>query len=391
MTERSQAANRFRIQRLMRWFRHEDYKTALLSRFYAVVIAVNALAAVIDASMGRTLNAAVEAAAIAMLLLGFWALLHKGRIRTAALWFLAVLSVMLFGLIALNHFATMSVVFVLLLPLTVLPFLRLRSVIFVEAAMIAVMALLLYAESRLNPSNPLVQNPHALFNLAYTAAVIFVFGLLYHFSIVRTFGELAAANRQKEMLLKEVHHRVKNNLNVIASMIGLQANALREDEREHLLKSKVRIESIAMVHEMLYRSKDLESVAFHAYMQRLIRLLLGMYGRDDVTVRVEGDARLTLDTMVQLGIVANELVTNSIKYAFGEKGGIITLSLSREDTALRFIYEDDGPGVADPEKMSDGPTLGTRLVRLAVRQLHGRLRIESDSGLRYIIEFEENA
>ncbi len=198
------------------------------------------------------------------------------------------------------------------------------------ALIIDFMAILLYLEYLNNPSNPLVQNPQALFNLAYTTLIIFIFGLLYHFSIAKTFDELDSSNRQKEMLLSEVHHRVKNNLNVIASIIGLQANTLQESEKE----------------------------------------------------------QMSLEVMIQLGIIANELLTNSIKYAFENAKGIITIKLDHQNEKYHFIYSDNGIGSDNPQELLESKSLGIKLIHLAARQLSGSVTLTSPQGLHYKIEFK---
>jgi len=249
----------------------------------------------------------------------------------------------------------------------------------------------LYQEYLTNPENPIIQNPNALFHLAYAAAIIYLFGLLYHFFILKTFNELDASNRQKALLLKEVYHRVKNNLNVIASIIGLQAVSLPKEEKEHLLKSKQRIESIAIVHEMLYRSDTLESIDFEAYVTRLSKVLLRMYGKEKniaITVKTNVDA-LSLETMVQLGIMINELITNSIKYAFihNTKGNIF-ISLSKEREEYTFVYADDGKGIKEADETKN--SLGLKLIRLTAKQLQGKLLMQNSNGLQYTIRFKDD-
>jgi len=368
----------------------KDPKTILLYRFHLVVILINVLATVVDMGANRYQNVWIDISVVLLLSLSALWLRRGAHVQTAALFFLLVLSIALFTQIWLSHFGTMSVVFVLLLPLTTMLFVRLRLSLLFELTMIAVMVLLLYVEYRNSPSNPIFQNPKALFHLAYAAGIIYLFGLLYHFSIFKTLEELDASNRQKELLLKEVHHRVKNNLNVIASIIGLQAASLDKSEKEQLLKSKVRIESIAMVHEMLYRSEDLNRICFVDYMRRLSDLLLKMYSKkSDVVVEIESEIKsLPLEMMVQLGIMTNELLTNSIKYAFGESGGIIHIDLRDEGDSYLFRYEDDGRGVADTDQLFVGSSLGLKLIRLTAKQLGGDVDVFSSEGLKYTIRFK---
>ncbi len=380
------------MRALKKFFTYSDlnHKITLLYRFYMTLIVVNLFALGIDLFTARYGNAAIELTVIVALIAGLWYLVRYKQLGVSAYIFLFILSTALFTLIYINSFATMSVVFILLLPLTTLLFIRLRYSLLLTVLLFTMMAGLLYVEFLNNPSNPLVQNPTALFNLAYAAVIIYIFGLLYHFSIAKTFAELDASNRQKEMLLKEVHHRVKNNLNVIASIIGLQANRTEGKGKEQLRLSKTRIESIAMVHEMLYQCEDFEYIDFKAYMKQLSVLLLGMFSNQKkIHVNIEAESmRVPLEVMLQLGIIANELLTNSIKYAFDEEGGTITITLEHRHDGYIFICRDDGKGVKAPEALLRNNSLGVKLVHLCVKQLKGTLMLTSEQGLQYTIEFE---
>jgi two-component sensor histidine kinase len=371
--------------------RDENPKVTLLYRLLLTTIVVNLFAIGIDTFSQRYFNAAIELFVVVALGFNFWWLYrHHSRVKEGAYLFLTVISIALFTLIYINHFATMSVVFILLLPLTTLLFIRLKYSVIITLVLFIVMAILLYIESVYNPINPLVQNPQALFNLAYTAVIIYVFGLLYHFSIVKTFDELDASNRQKELLLKEVHHRVKNNLNIIASIIGLQANRAEGKSKEQLQLSKTRIESIAMVHEMLYKCDDFEKIDFDAYMRQLCNLLLGMFAtheKIDVIISSQQQS-VPLEMMLQLGIIANELLTNSIKYAFNGGEGVITMELEHHEGVYKFRYSDNGVGVASPQELLKSPTLGVKLIHLCTRQLNGEVTLSSPKGLTYEIEFK---
>lgn len=370
---------------------YADARSVLLYRFHIVVIAVYLLAAAIDLWMGRSSNLWIDSIATILLILNIGRLRRGGNTQFAAYAFFLILAVALFLQIWFSHFGTMSVVFVLLLPLTIMFFIPLRQSLLIELVMVAVMTAMLYLEYLNNPSNPLFQSPKALFHLGYTALIIYIFGILYHSSIRRTVQELDESNHQKELLLKEVHHRVKNNLNVIASIIGLQAASLNKEEQEHLLKSKARIESIAMVHEMLYRADDLTGVDFSSYMQKLSNLLLNMYGqRQKISVEIKSNTpALPLDIMIQLGIMANEMLTNSIKYAFGDKksGATIVMALNKDDSGYHFLYKDNGTGAKNTNSLLESRSLGIKLIQLTVKQLGGTLDLSSYEGLQYDIRF----
>ncbi len=366
-----------------------DHKMILLYRFHITLIVVNIIACGMDLLTQRYMNAMIELGALTALVCNLWFLARYRRLDLSAYLFFFITATALATLIYSNSFATMSVVFILLLPVTTLLFIRLRYSLLLTAMLFALMTVLLYMESLHNPSNPLIQNPQALFNLAYAAVIIYIFGLLYHFSIMKTFAELDASNRQKELLLKEVHHRVKNNLNVIASIIGLQANRSEGKGKEQLQLSKTRIESIAMVHEMLYQCDDFEYIDFSAYMRQLSGLLLGMFSNQKkIHVNIEAkEMRVPLEVMLQLGIIANELLTNSIKYAFEEQGGTVTLTLKRKENGYIFTCGDDGKGVEEPEALLRNNSLGVKLVHLCVKQLQGTLTLSKPKGLLYTIEF----
>ncbi len=337
----------------------------------------------------RYANTFIELSIISILLVNLYYLRNNTNLKISAYIFILSMSLALFLLIYINQFATMSVVFILLLPLTTLIFLEFKESLLITTLLFVAMSSLLYFEHLHNPDNALAQNPQALFNLAYTALIIYIFGLFYHFSILKTFEELDTSNQQKALLLKEVHHRVKNNLNVIASIIGLQSNTLQGKEQEELLKSKSRIESIAIVHEMLYSHENFAQINFEKYMQRLTQLLLGMYATNkNIGIDIKSDTKeLPLDVMVQLGIMVNELLTNSIKYAFPNEKGIINMELYHDDTQYTFIYSDNGIGVEDCEKLLKSRSLGIKLIHLTVKQLKGNIDISSPKGLKYEVRF----
>ncbi len=373
------------------YFPVNNPKAVLLYRFHIVTIFVNLIAIAIDTYQLHHTNALTELITLLLLAASAWWLRRANNIRLSAYTFILIITSALIALIYVNHFATMSVVFILLLPLATLIFLSLKESLFLTFLLFASIAALLYNEHLTNPQNPFAHNMQALFNLAYAALIIYVFGLLYHIMILQTFRELDASNRQKALLLKEVHHRVKNNLNMIASIVGLHSNTLRGKEQEEMIKTQNRIESIALVHEMLYQHDNFAQIDFERYMQRLSALLLHMYASDKaIDIQIKTDVKyLPLETMVQLGIMANEFITNSIKYAFPENRGTILLELARSETTYRFVYSDNGVGHHAPQTLLSHKSLGIKLITLTAKQLKGNVTISSPKGLKFEVEFKK--
>jgi PAS domain S-box-containing protein len=193
---------------------------------------------------------------------------------------------------------------------------------------------------------------------------------------------IRASLLEKEVLLKEIHHRVKNNLQIISSLLHLQASRfdgpglqMAFDDSQH------RIRSMALIHEELYKSEDLARVDFRAYAQRLAENLLDSFGvRGRVVVRLDMDAtQLTIERSIPMGLIVNELVSNSLKYAFPDErqGHIrIELRLGRESDAFSLAVIDDGVGLPEGLDIDSPESLGLQLVGSLVGQLKARLVID---------------
>ncbi|HAE22531.1 MAG TPA: hypothetical protein DCG47_09465 [Spirochaetaceae bacterium] len=209
---------------------------------------------------------------------------------------------------------------------------------------------------------------------------------------------------EKEILLREVHHRVKNNLNIVSSLLNLQAGAIKtpEDAIRAFRNSCDRILAMALVHEELYKSRDYASVDMGGYMEQLTRQLLTAYGsRDGLRLDFDsGGVRLTVSSSIPCGLIISELITNAFKYAFPDKrAGTIRVSLMRvEDGQVELRVADDGIGLptryANDEDAADaysagGSSLGLTLVRVLVAQLDGSLSIELDKGTLFRIRFPD--
>ena len=202
---------------------------------------------------------------------------------------------------------------------------------------------------------------------------------------------------EKEVLLKEIHHRVKNNLQVISSLLRLQERSLEDENTRSLFReSRNRILSMAMIHERLYESDSLASVDLRDYFESLVTMLSRTYSRDDAHVEVQLDVEplaVDVDTAVPLALVVNELVSNAFKYGFSDgSDGSIRIDLGHaEPGVVRLTIEDDGVGLPEEVDMEDPASLGWRLVKLLSRQLGGEASFESRSEpTRFSLDFPEN-
>ena len=205
---------------------------------------------------------------------------------------------------------------------------------------------------------------------------------------------------EKEILLREVHHRVKNNLNIISSLLNLQATTVKTPEEAiaAFKNSCDRIVAMSLVHEELYKSRDYASVDMGVYLENLIDQLQESYGLGD-GIRLEMDAgeiRLDVNVSIPCGLILNELITNAFKYAFPEgRSGTIRVSLAESaDGKVEIRVVDDGIGLPQEliePRADDGGSLGLTLVRLLVEQLGGTMEVTVGNGTRFLIRFPKSS
>ena len=211
------------------------------------------------------------------------------------------------------------------------------------------------------------------------------------------YTEVTNSLGEKEILLKEVHHRVKNNLQVMSSLIKLQSRYLKDEYLLDIMKETGnRFQSMSIVHSKLYNSGNYDNIDFGDYIKNLTDNFHNSYGFKLKNIKFITDVQnvvLNIDTAIPCGLIINELVSNSIKYAFPEnRSGEILISLKQEGgNSYKLTIKDDGIGVSDTELMKHSDTLGIQLVNLLTRQLNGTLEISSqiNNGIEFIIKFEE--
>ncbi len=201
---------------------------------------------------------------------------------------------------------------------------------------------------------------------------------------------------EKEMLIKEIHHRVKNNMTVISSLLKLQADKVRDEKYKEMFNDSIgRIQSMAFIHEKLYRSEDLARVNFSAYIKDMVRNMFASYGLSPgrVTLNMEvEDIRIGIDNAIPLGLIVNELISNSLKHAFPEsREGEVRVTLStdnKNETALTI--SDNGAGFPEGLDFRKSESLGLNLVTALTRQIQGNIDLNRETGTEFRITFRRN-
>jgi two-component sensor histidine kinase len=201
---------------------------------------------------------------------------------------------------------------------------------------------------------------------------------------------LLTSLNEKEILLKEVHHRVKNNMQVISSLLSLQSSHVRDEfDAELFRESQMRVKSMAIVHERLYRSPDLSSIEFGDYAQAIVDELLHSYRRSGIEFRTRIDrVRFGVDTAIPCGLLINELVTNAIKHAFPDgREGCIEISATHEAGRINVSVSDNGVGLPEHIDFAGEGTLGVTIIRALTDQLEGTMSVDRSGGTRITVSF----
>lgn len=214
--------------------------------------------------------------------------------------------------------------------------------------------------------------------------------------------EIKRSLHEKEILLKEIHHRVKNNLTVISSLLNLQSRYIKDkDDLKMFMESQSRAKSMAIIHQKLYSSRDLKHIDFDDYIKTLSKDIFDVYVQNPSEINMffdVEDIKLDINTSIPLGLILNELLTNTLKYAFphNEQGisknpeGKVTVKLHRRDEGYRLIVEDNGVGLPDDFDMNNNSSLGLQLIKTLTQQIDGHVSYSSDNGTRFVIDFKDN-
>ncbi len=236
-----------------------------------------------------------------------------------------------------------------------------------------------------------------LFTFILTAVMVLFLFLLYRVFIRRKKYSLLLEkqNKEKEFLLKEIHHRVKNNLETISSLLSLQTAQVDNAElRDIMRESQNRVQSMGIIHQNLYQGENLAAIEMKNYFENLGRFIIDSF---DMTDRVVFECEmermeLNVDRAIPIGLIVNEIITNSLKYAFPNgRQGIIGISMREENSILHLSITDNGVGFSENPQVK-GTGFGTQLIELLTRQLDGKMKLNKQLGTEVVFEFQlENA
>jgi len=200
-------------------------------------------------------------------------------------------------------------------------------------------------------------------------------------------NELKSTLSQRETLLRELHHRVKNNLQMIVSLLRLQSDATPENViKEKFKEAESRIQAMSKAHELLYAQEDFTQINVNLYLNELTDELHESHPNpDSINISVSGELQLPMDKAIYLGLLLNELVQNAFKHAFNDKGGNIKITLKEQEGKASFTVQGNGKGY---DTTTQKESLGMRLVKnIAQKQLGGKLNIDSMDGTVFRLEF----
>ncbi len=208
----------------------------------------------------------------------------------------------------------------------------------------------------------------------------------------RARDQLNASLIEKDILLKEIHHRVKNNMQIISSLLNLQMDGIKDEHQKiALLDCQSRIYSMALVHERIYKSETFERVDFAEYIEVLANMLLHSHAAERAGIKLElklESVYISLEKAVSCGLIVNELITNGIRHAFsGKERGTLMITLRSQGEKLLLQVADDGKGLPDGFDPTEQGTLGLRLVHMLVHQIKGTLEIVSGNGACFRVLF----
>ena len=351
------------------------------------------LACIADFYIENHIDAYTELLFIILTVPSYWYYYHTKNIKIAKISILILATLPTYTLLVTNDFRvpffhiTVPLGYFLLLSMK-------RSLIYVSIHQLIVISIYWWGYNYL-PYRESFPALTILIAIALSSLLVVLFGIFYHIAIENSYSRLEKLNRRNSALLQEVHHRVKNNLNIISSLLGMQQVKQKNNHEiaDLLQKNRNRIDTIAMVHETLYAHKDFESIELYEYLYNLSHMILDANDDHKVMLNIqENHLQLPFEKVLKIGIITNELLINSLKYAFADTHkGAIEIAFTHTGTEILYQFKDNGTQEIDILEATDHTSLGLRLIHMMTDQMDATLHTAYDHGLTYTIRIPHAA
>lgn len=364
------------------------YRYLFLAGIYYTIIILSFVATIIDFYVGSTLDIYIDML-FGLLSLGSYLLFFNKKNCPNAAVSIFWISVFIEFLFLEVHNVDFNIIFALFIPIIAYVTMPKRLIIINLALFYTILiSYLLY--HYINDTNNIFLHTKS-YLVAYIIAHFFMlfFGVFYNVAIEESIRRLQKSNKAKELLLNEVHHRVKNNLNLVASILALNAQTTNNPKvNEYLEANQKRIESMAILHEILYKQHSNNSADLTNYVNKLASHIIRSMAQKDVTINCDIEhLELPMDSMIQFGIILNEMLTNSIKHKTKQSKLVINVIFKKCGKFYCLGYCDNSK-FNDIEKLKRG--FGFNLINLAAKHFKADVTVDTSEGLCYRIKVSLN-
>jgi len=364
------------------------YKKLFLYGVYVVIMLLSVVASVVDFLIGNMTDMVIDVLFGLTSFFAYRTFFLQEKLVTAAV-SLFWISVLIEFLYLVVHSVDFNIIFAVLIP--IIAFIAMpKRVIICNLTLYYILLIFFFLYYyHYDTTNPFLHN--SAYMVAYVMAHLFIlaFGVFYYLAIDESVKRLETANKNQKLLLNEVHHRVKNNLNLISSILGLQLDTVSDNFRKQFLKeNQRRIESMAILHEILYSRGTVTNADLKEYVEILVEHLVSSATSEKIEVETD-IVRITLpmESMIQLGIMINEMMTNSIKHLSRHKEKLqIHIHFEANGEGAYILYYCDNASHIDTKLLEEG--FGYNLIVLTARYFNADVTYDISDGFCYRIVFE---
>jgi len=358
-------------------------RNKLLHFMYIICTIVFIFVSFIDYYNENFIDATIEFFTLFFIIVLYIQLYMKKKYELASYFIVFLIAFAILALIHFNNFNNYSPVYLIPILLVTFFLFNTKRTLIINSIILIIFFIIFVINLNSIENSIFLKNTESVINFFLMLAIMAVFVYFVELTRIESYKMLLDVTTKKDLLYKEVHHRVKNNLNIVSSILAMQAQNEDKKVQKLIATSKTRIDSIAMVHSMLYVTNNLERVNAKEYIEKLVSHLKKTMSINIKIFKKIKNIELSLNEIIPLGLILNELLTNSFKYAFNDKKNpqiVIVLRIFQKNVMLN--YYDNGSG-----KKNENENLGIKLIRLNIKQLKGKLKIKNENGLLYKISY----